>query len=267
VAVRTIFLMAEECARGERQGWGEFVRDYAGIGRSLLQQYFPALAPEMEAHVPAVFERARAADSAWFRGLKFSNEREFLMSFRELVFAYGREVARLPAPEISLDQMRQVMQELTVVEREMLWLYVKGYSAPQIAPMLMNQAATAEAVKKVADERLQQVLPGASKDAFNVSARVLIEAAEKAGSDSCLALKTMNNIINGQISWRERELAEEHIKECFYCIDRYTSFNEMIRLRKDVQPLPPEQTEALLGRLELPPAKGKGLLGRLFARG
>lgn len=258
--------MAEDCARGEREGWMEFVRDYAGITRRLLELYFPALAPEMDTHVAAVFQRARANDSAWFKTLKFTNEREFGMSFRELVFAYGREQAKVPTPEISIEQYAQVIQDLTLIERELLWLFVKGYTAPQIAPIMMNAAATAEAVKKIADQRLAQILPAATKDAFNVSARVLTEAAEKSAGEQCLSLKTFNNLINGQLTWRERELAEEHIRTCFNCLDRFTSFQEAIRYRKDAEPLPEAEIEPLLAGLNLPPAKKKGFFSKLLAR-
>jgi hypothetical protein len=231
MAVRTIFSMAEDCARGERVGWGEFVRDYASIARRLLELYFPALAPEMEAHVAAVFQRARANDAAWFKGLKFSNEREFGMSFRELVFAYGREQAKVPVPELSIEQYAQVIQDLTLIERELLWLYVKGYT-----------------------------------DAFNVSARVLTEAAEKSAGEQCLSLKTFNNLINGQLTWRERELAEEHIRACFNCLDRFTSFQEMIRCRKEAEPLSEAGVEAVLATLDLPAAQKKSFFRKLLAR-
>jgi len=258
--------MTEECGRGDRQGWYEFVRDYVPLIRQLVEQYFPMLAPEMEAHVAALLQRARANQNEWFRKLSFSNEREFLMSFRQLVFSYGREVARVPVPQLSLDQVREIMKDLPVTEREMLWLFIHGYSAQQIAPMMRDATATAEEVKRIADERLHQLLPATTPDAFSISARVLMEEAEKAGSEQCVALKTFNNILNGQISWRERELAEEHIRDCFYCLDRFTAFQEMIRLRMDAKPLPEEQIEPLLADLRLPAAKGKGVLARLFAK-
>jgi hypothetical protein len=266
MAVRTIFAMAEGCARGERLGWQEFVRDYAPIARALLNHFFPMLAPELDSHIAAIFQRARSSDNAWFQQLKFANEREFLMLFRELVFAYGREVARVPVPELSLEQVRSIMSDLPVWEREVLWLFIKGYDAGRIGPMMMNTGATAQAAKDIADQRLAQVLPGATADAFNVSARVLIAEAEKTGGESCLALKTLNNLVNGQVSWRERELAEQHIRDCFYCIDRYTSFLEMIRLRKDAQPLVEPPVQAILAHLNLPAEKGKGLLSKLFAK-
>ncbi len=264
--IRTIFRMAEDCAQGRRLGWEEFARDYAGIARSLLEHYFPTLSPEIEAHVLAIFERARAGDSAWFSTLRFTNEREFLMAFRDFVFAYGREIARLPVPRLSLEQVREIMHDLPVVEREMLWMFIKGYSAEQIAPMLMNAAATAESVKAVATGRLARILPGPSTDALTVSCRALMEAAEKSATEQCLSLKTFNNIINGQISWRERELAEEHMGGCFYCIDRCTTFQEMIRFRKDVAPLSAPQIEAMVSALNLPVAKEKGVFSRLFSR-
>ncbi|HVZ61877.1 MAG TPA: hypothetical protein VG892_13915 [Terriglobales bacterium] len=258
--------MAEDCARGERLGWSEFVRDYSPIARILLEQYFPVLKPEIDAHVTAAVERARVNNNGWFTTFHFANEREFLMSFRELVFTYGREVARLPTPEISLDQMRDIMKDLPVVERQMLWLFVKGYDANQIGRMVANQEGTAQAVRDLAGQRVAEILPSASADAFNVSARVLIEAAEKVKSEACLPLRTFNNLINGQLSWRERELAEQHIRDCFYCIDNFTAFQEMIRIRKDVQPLPEREVEAFLARLNLPPARSKGIFSRILSR-
>ena len=266
MSIRTVFLMKEDCAHGERQGWYEFARDYAPLTRTLLQQYFPTLTPDMDMHARAVFERARASQNEWFRNVSFSNEREFLMAFRQLVFAYGREAARVPVPQLSLDQVRGMMKDLPVTERQMLWLFIKGYTAPQIARMMSDAENTAEKVKSIADERLKQLLPATTPDAFSISARVLMEEAEKTRSEQCVALKTFNNIINGQITWRERELAEEHIRDCFNCLDRFTAFQEMIRLRKDGRPLAETEIESILAELHLPPAKGRGVLARLFAK-
>src|SRR5919204_2371485 len=158
MAIRTVFSMVEECARGEREGWSDFIRDCAPIARRLLLHYFPSLQPEIEQHVAGVFQRARAGDNAWFATLHFTNEREFLMSFRGLVFAYGREEVHLPTPPVSIEQMRKIMKDLSVVERELLWLFVKGYTGEQIADIMMNAAATAQSVKNTADQELAKIL-------------------------------------------------------------------------------------------------------------
>lgn len=266
MAIRTVFTMVEDCRRGERQGWCDFVRDYAGVARQLLEHFFPTLAPELDMHVPAVFRRAQTDNAAWFGRLRFTNEREFLMAFRDLVFAYAREVARVPTPQLSLDQLRQIMADLPVMERELLWLIIKGYTAEQSARIMMDAAATAQAVKKVADERLTEVIPGAAPDTFVISARVLMEQAESNRTEQCPSLKTFNDLVNGQITWRERELAEEHVQNCFYCIDRFTTFLELLRLRRDVSPLPEADVEKILAEMNLPAAKSKGLLARLLSR-
>ena len=258
--------MAQECARGERRGWQEFVRLETIIAQAIFHRYFPTLVPDLDRHIVQLYLRARANDNAWFKSFSFSNEREFLMHFREFLFTYGREQARVPVPQLTLAQVEEIMKGMPLVEREMLWLFIRGYSAEQMAPMILNAAATADAVKKVADERLGQILPGSSPEAFNVSARVLMEAAEKTRSENCLPVKTFNNLVNGQISWRERELAEQHIHDCFHCLDRFASFQEMIRLRKDAVPLNDQRTETILAQLDLPPAKSKGVLARLLSR-
>lgn len=258
--------MVQDCAAGKRLGWQEFVRDYAEITAQLLDHYFPVLHPEIDQHTLGVYQRAHANGKAWFKDLKFQNEREFLMSFRELVFAYGRIVARVPTPELSLEQFKEIVKDQSVVEREVMWLFLKGYGAAQIAPMMMNAEATSNAVKAVADQRLKDLFPAMTADAFNISARSLIEAAEKSKTPDCLALKTFNNIVNGQITWRERDVAEQHIRDCFYCIDRFTSFQEMIRLKKDAKPFSEPKVELILGELGFEPARKKGLLAKILGK-
>ncbi len=258
--------MAEDCARGERLGWEEFVRNYSGIARNLLAHYFPAIVPEIEDHVITVFRRARSNNNGFFQGLQFVNEREFAVAFRDFVFAYGREVARLPVPQISLEQARSVFRDMPVVEQQVLWLLMRGFAPEQIAPILMNAEATARSVKENADQRVRAIVPDASPDALVLSARSLMEAAEHAKTDSCLPLKTFNNIVNGQISWRERDVAEKHVAGCFYCLDRFTTFQEMVRQLKDQQPASEAETEKLLSHLDLPAKRKTGLLARMLGK-
>lgn len=258
--------MAEDCARGERQGWEEFVRDYSGFAHDFLAHYFPVLAPEIDDHVASVFQRARGNNNGFFQGLKFANEREFAMAFRDHVFAYGREAARLPVPQISMTQAREVLKDLPMVEQQMLWLFMRGFQESQISPMLMHADVTARAVKQKADERVKAIVPAASPDALVISARALMEAAEQSKTDACLPLKTFNNIINGQVSWRERDVAEKHVAGCFYCLDRFTTFQEIVRMIKDQQHASEAECEKILARLDLPAKRKAGLLAKMFGK-
>ena len=263
MAIRTVFVMAEDCKRGDSRGWEQFVRGHGWIAAQLLARYFPTLAVEADEHLAAVFQRAHTGDAAWFRGLTFSNERDFAMAFRELVFVHGREAARLPLPQPPLEQLQAAVAKLPLMEREMLWLQLKGYDAPQIAAILDSAAATAAAATTTAGDSLAAVLPPAP-DARALAARSLIEAAEKARSEDCLPLKTFNNLVNGQLTWRERELAEEHIRPCLYCLDHFTAFQEMVRYLRDARALPDAQVAALLATLGRRAPK-KSLLGRMFS--
>jgi len=258
--------MTQDCSAGERLGWQEFVRDYAGLIQQMLEHYFPVLHPEIDQHVLGVYRHAHANENAWFKELSFQNEREFLMAFRDLVFSYARTVARVPTPELSLDQFKEIVKDQSVVEREIMWLFLKGYTAAQISPMMMNAEATSNAVKTVADQRLKDLFPAMTADAYNISARTLIEAAEKTKTSDCLPLKTFNNLINGQVSWRERDLTEQHIRDCFYCLDRFTSFQEMIRLRKDGKSAPEPQVDAIMEKLGFAAGKKKGLFAKIWGK-
>lgn len=258
--------MAQDCAVNERLGWQEFVRDYTELTGRLLDHYFPVLHPELDQQVIGAFQRAHAGDNAWFKEINFQNEREFLMAFRGLVFAYARTVARVPTPELSLEQFKEIVKDLSVVEREIMWLFMKGYTAAQISPMMMNAEATSNAVKSLADQRLKDLFPAMTADAFNISARTLIEAAEKTNTPECLPLKTFNNIVNGQVSWRERDLAEQHIRDCFYCIDRFTSFQEMIRMKKEAKPAAEMTVDTTLATLGFGAAKKKGLFAKILGK-
>ena len=132
--------------------------------------------------------------------------------------------------------------------------------------MLMHADATANTVKQIAAERIREIVPDAAPDALIVSARALMEAAEQGRGEACLPLKTFNNVVNGQVSWRERDLTEQHEAACFYCLDRFTTFQEIIRMLKDRQPAPEEEVERIVGQLNLPAKRKAGLLSKILRK-
>jgi hypothetical protein len=262
MAIRTIFSTVEDCSRGVYQGWYELVRDYTPVGRMLLAHYFPTLQPDLNVAVTNIFATARANDNAWFGSLRFANEREFAMAFGDLVFACGRSEARLPAPKIAADQIFALLEGLTLIERELFWVFLMGWNVQQGSAILMNASATAEETHKVADEKLAQLGPKAERSSI---ALVAIEAAQSRRGSDCLPWKTFNNLINGQISWDEREAAERHLTGCVHCLNAFTAFQEMIWLQKHAVPLGEKEAEALAAALGMHRAS-KGLLGRFFPR-
>ncbi len=263
MAIRTIFSTVEDCAQGTYQGWCEFVRDYAPLAHRLLSHYFPSLRPEIDSAVVAVFAAANANDNAWFKSLHFANEREFAMAFRDLVFASGRSAARLPAPKIPSQRIVALLDGLSLVQRQLFWEFFKGWTVQEAAEMLMNASATAGETGKIAEERLAPF-----GDAAERAALVLfgIETAQSERGNDCLPWKTFNNLINGQISWADRESAERHISTCTHCLEAFTAFQEMIWLQKGSTALDKAATQTIVGALGVRRTASRNLLGRLFSR-
>jgi hypothetical protein len=266
MAIRTIFSTAEDCSLGARRGWSEFIRDYSPIARTLLLKYFPGLPPDIDQHLIGIFTRAHADNNAWFRNLHFTNEREFAMTFRDLVFAHGNTAEHRPAPAISAEDLARALTGFSLVQREFFWGFLKGWNVQEISAMLMNAAATAEEAKKTAEDRLSALIgpPGSTDRAARV--RAAIETANSAASPECLSWKTFNNLINGQISWLDRERAEQHMSECLHCLNAFTAFQEMIWLARNAQAASQPEVERILSALELRKAPS-GFLKHLFPTG
>jgi hypothetical protein len=264
--IRTIFHTTEDCGKGVRQGWAEFVRDYAPVARTMLSHYFPALVPEVDGAVVDVFARARADNNSWFQSLHFANEREFTMTFRELVFTAGRSAARVPAPNLPADEIFALLDGLSLIQRQLFWAFLKGWDVGQVSAMLMNASATAEETSTLTTERLSKLSPQAPVER-TVVALIAMGAAQQRKTEECPPWKTFNNLINGQISWDDRERVEIHMTGCMFCLDAFTAFQEMIWLRKESKPMDEAGVEAVLAPLRLggPTSKG-GLWRRVLSR-
>jgi hypothetical protein len=265
MAIRTIFDTVQDCSQGKYRGWSEFVRDYAPVARHLLSHYFPALAGDIDGAVANVFGRARGDGNSWFRSLHFANEREFAMSFRELVFVSARSDGRLPPPKVSAEQVFALLEGLTTIQQQLFWMFLKGWDVQQTSAMLMNASGTAAEVSSMTDLRLESLHPDGSEGRMSI-ALMALEAAQTRKGPDCPDWKTFNNIINGQISWSDREAAERHFTHCVHCLDAFTAFQEMIWLRKKADPLSERDTGLLLSRLKFEKTSDKGLLRRIFSR-
>lgn len=265
MAIRTVFSTIEDCSQGRYLGWYEFLRDYAPLAEALLSHYFPALASDLDASVLDVFSRARAEGNVWFRSLNFANEGEFAMAFRDLVFTSGRTAAQMPAPGVSAEEILVLLDGLTLVQREFFWTFLKGWGVQQASAMLMDASATARQTDNITSERLSRLSPTvlAERSAIAIMA---IEAAQSHKGAECLRWKTVNNLLNGQLSWSDREIAERHMSGCVGCVDAFTAFQEMIWLRRQAVPLPAEEVEALANKLNIRPPAAKGLLAKFLSR-
>src|SRR5258707_15636695 len=62
------------------------------------------------------------------------------------------------------------------------------------------------------------------------------EAAPAGGKD-CLPVKAFLDILDGRTTWRNRELMEQHVTGCWYCVDHYSRMVEVVDLGRACKPL------------------------------
>lgn len=259
--IRTIFDTVRDCTRNERQGWVEFIGNYEPMARTVLTLYFPALLHDLDTAVAAVFLRAHGEENAWFQALQFTNEREFAFAFRELLVDHGNTTARLPLPALSAGLIDKMMEGLATIQRELFWVFLRGYSVEQASAILMNASATAAQTHDVMNEHLTKAFPGVERALVLQAA---MNTARSTATADCLCLKTFNNLINGQIAWHDRERAEEHIARCLNCLDRFTAFQESIWLRRTMGAAAEQVVQQVLSHLKIYGVK-KSMFGKLFS--
>jgi hypothetical protein len=62
------------------------------------------------------------------------------------------------------------------------------------------------------------------------------EAAAASGPD-CLPLKAFLDILDGRTTWRDREVMEQHVTNCWHCVDHYARMVEVAGLMRGSKPL------------------------------
>ncbi len=271
--VHTFRDMIEGCRRRDAQSWREFVTGYLPLARHFLLQYFPGLSGpnasgNVERLLPGVFAGTLDDDGSFFRSFTGRAEREFMVHFRRYVLGRGRTLAELPAPAappVTLEVLEAALKEFSALQRQVAWLFMLGYPPDTVAPILNRKEGTTAEVVRTAQERLRTAMESWSEESLRSSGPALVEAVASRESQDCYPYLTVHRIVDGQISWRDRERILNHLAACFFCVERFCTFQEVVYFSRK-SPAPSEtETEAVLAALNLPsPAKKKSLLAKLF---
>ena len=266
--VYTFHDMIEGCRRRDPRAWREFVTTYLPLARHFLPQYLPQLSGDVERLLPGVFAGMLEEDGHFFGSFTGRAEREFMVHFRRYMLDRGRTLAGLPAPTappVTLEVLEAALKEFSALQRQVVWLVMLGYSPDGVAPILNMKKETAAEITQTAQERLRAAMESWSQDSLSSSRPALVEAVSSRESQDCYPYLAFHRIIDGQISWRERELTLQHLAACFFCVDRFSTFQEVVYFSRKSPPAPEAEIKAVLGALNLPaPEKKKSLMARLF---
>ena len=230
--VFTLHKMLRGCVAGDDDAWLGFLRHYLPLAVHLAGHYFGDVAIEPESLAGQVFARAREQDAAALKAFSGTTEEEFLLHFRSLVMTEGRSLAEKPGaasdagPRCTLELLEQAIAPLLYVQRQYLFLGLKGYAAAAIGEIMKVQPTAAAAALEKARAALGAQLSG-DAEAYLTRQDALLREIEQKRTEDCLPARTYERICGGQITWRDKEGAERHILSCYHCLDSFANFYEL----------------------------------------
>jgi len=243
--------MQEACRADQPAGWLHFIRAYAPLTHKLLQHYFPAL--EQRALLRQVFRAARAEGGAVWRDFAGTSEKEFLSHLRRFVLEQGR-AARGARPETPLtpENFWVLLQEFPPLQREVLLLAFHRYSPEEVSLFTKFETETVVAVTRQAHEKLRAQLGAAAGHLEPRDHDPLFAAVETPAGEKCVPVKTYARLVDGQVTWREREDAERHIENCLACLNRFAEFREVAHFFHTLPPADDALVAELAAAMGLP---------------
>ncbi len=266
--IYTYHNMMEGCLSRDREAWQEFVTRYLPLARHFLQHYAPGIGADPQRILPQIFAGTLDDDGHFFRSFSGRTEREVIVHFRQFLIGRARSMAPpspAAAPIISLEVLEAALKDLSALQRQVVWLFAMGHQPERLAPILNMKPETAAEVVKSAQEKLRAAMETWSEDSLRCSYTALVEAVSGRETEQCYPYLIFHRIVDGQISWQDRDRALEHLAGCFRCVDRFCTFQEVVYFSRKLPAAAPAEIEAVLAALNLPaPAKKKSLLARLF---
>lgn len=255
--IYTSYDMIQDCRADKPEGWSYFITNYVPVIRKLLAHY--GSAGDLERILVAL----RRADSSLFSSMEPAPERWFVTELRQKV------LAELPSPppdiELDLETVASAFEPLTLSEKQVAWLEAMGYDAAAIGAMMRMAPKTVEKIETKAADLLRGKSDTWRRSILRENARLLGQAAAASGTKDCLPLRVFLDILDGRTTWRGRETMEQHVTQCWHCIDQYSRLVEVLELIRGIQPLTlPEASEyqTLLGIRSSKPSLWRRLAGK-----
>jgi hypothetical protein len=268
MAVSTCAEMVARCLERDQTAWRQFIGDHVPFAAAILDRYFPALASRREELCDALLARTAADECRFFRDYSGQSDREFLLHLRDLAIEIGsaRQPAA-PAPDVPLDweTFDKAFAGFTALERQGVWLFVLAPQAGDRDKILRLAPEAAAAHLSKAQEALRAACDRWSADMLAQNAPLLAREARAHRTNDCAEPKKFLHLLDGQTTWRDREILEQHLAACWHCVDVLSRFRESIFLARSIQPLPQSQIEAYWKRMNIEsprPSRWKLLFGR-----
>jgi hypothetical protein len=267
--------MVAGCEAGQRDDWGAFLREYGPIAYAAFDLY---LGPSYEGGRDKFWKRALSllTENGFerLRQLEHQSEREFLVGLRALLLesanaGLNAQPETSAPPEPTVESVKRLLQGLPLVDQQVVFLKLAGYSDASLERMLRITPTVAQ--KGL--ERLRAdygAALGRERDSglWPTAWLAVLRQAWNERTENCTALRLMIRILDGQIGWHEKTPAEQHLSGCLHCLERFTALQEIVYWKRETKPLAAAEIQPLLEALPLaaPSKAAASFLKRAFGR-
>lgn len=261
------------CEEGREEGWRAYLSRYTPIVFELLGLYTPWTAERRSAFWRDALRELGAEDFKRLREFPHQAEREFLVDLR--AFLLDRVLPALEAtgdftaaPSPTAERVAALLEGAPLLHQEIMFLKLAGYSDATIEQLL-------RALPRVGQAGLERLKPDYAVALAGEEDRclwpagwlALTAAARAARKQDCPPLRQLIRVLDGQITWYEKEPVEQHRAQCLSCLEHWTSLLEVVGWAKRARPLPAPQLDAFLAAIPLKDTgkRKKPFFKRLFA--
>jgi hypothetical protein len=261
------------CEAGDRAAWEAFLARYTPIVQVLDAFYFSGRARQAQA---AFWEDAlrslSANNSERLRTLDHQAEREFLVDLRAFylelaapALSPGAEAAAVPAP--TLESLEALLNDLPLVQKEIVFFKLAGYSDTTLEQILsLPAAAIQKPLAKVEKSYGTALHRDGDSCPWPAAWLKILRRVRGARREDCPSRRVLVRILDGQTTWYEKSPAEEHMANCLHCLESWVALHEVTYLRRTMAPLPFAEVKPFLACLPIAAAASPSLLKRLFSR-
>ena len=226
--------MIQDCRAGKPAGWSFFTKSYTWVIRALLAHYFPERGRDAQL-IDRVLETLRAE---LFQTLEPAPERVFVAELRQHVLAAveADRAGDIPEIELDLDAMTQALAPLTAVEKQAVWFETMRYDAAAAGRMLRADPKTIQKNRERAAELIRGAVDSWRRTLVAENGPQLGRTAAAQAGKECPGPKPFFNMLDGRITWRDREELERHVAACWHCVDHFCRLREAADLLRGGAP-------------------------------
>ena len=244
MSIYTSFDMIADCKAGKPEGAVHLVKHLLPPLRWLHRHYGLS-----EPDLALVLKQTAAIEPM--------NERRFVAHFRP--------EPPLNQSTLDLETIVEAFGELTLVERQIVWLDTMAYETPDAARHLRISAETAQKARDKAGALLRSKLDDWSITILRENGAHLGRQARAAAPAETVPFHDYIEIIDGRMTWQSRTPIERALADSWHEIDHLCRVREADAAKSETKPLTDDQSRPILAGLGVTPPKPP-FLKRLFGK-